>query len=147
MKKEIWVIVANSTSARIFRLDLHKQLTEIQTLEHPESRLQSHELVSDAPGRVYQSVGNARHAMEPATNPQKQEFAVFAKEVAKHIDHACAAGKISHFYLAAGPAFLGLLRQSLSEKSLQALAGETDKDLIHQTPQEITKYFSFSFIG
>lgn len=146
MKKEIWVIAANSSVAKIYRADGVKKFTEVTVLEHPDSRLQSHELVSDQPGRSFESVGTARHAMEPPTSPQKQEFINFAKELANFIDHARASGKISHFYLAANPSFLGLLRSNLTSATLNILSEEVAKDVVNQGPEEIGGYFNLSFI-
>lgn len=68
MKKEVWVIVANSTYAKIYKAESNKSLKEISRFEHPASRLHEQDLVSSKPGRTFESVGPARHAVEPKTS-------------------------------------------------------------------------------
>ncbi len=147
MKKTLWVLIANSSEAKIYRAENTKKLTEIALLDHPESRLLSREIVSDSPGRAFESAnGMTRHALEPATTPQQYEFIVFAKTISNYLEHARSTGKFHALYLAAGPSFLGLLRQSLSTPTQQIIAGEVDKDLTKATPTDISNYFQFSFI-
>src|SRR4051794_21082580 len=113
MKKDSWLLVANSSIARIFKIEKRHELTEIKVLEHPESRLRNLDLVSDKPGRDFESAGAGRHALEPKVLPKRQEFAVFAKSLADYLETARNQGEFETLYVAASPALLGLLRQSL----------------------------------
>src|SRR5215471_13213266 len=79
MKKDTWLIVANSSLARIYKIEKRSELKELKVLEHPESRLHNLDLVSDKPGRDFESAGIGKHALEPKTLPKKQEFITFAK--------------------------------------------------------------------
>src|SRR5271170_8124938 len=112
MKKDSWLIVANSSLARIFKLVTRQELKELKVIEHPESRLHNIDLVSDRPGRDLELGGTRRHALEPKVMPKRQEFIVFAKQLADYLENARNNGEFDTLYIAASPALLGLLRQS-----------------------------------
>jgi protein required for attachment to host cells len=140
MKKDTWVVVANSSQARIFRAENNQLLQEIEILEHPESREKESELVTSRPGRSFDRVGTGRHAIEPKTSPKLQEFVNFARFLSNHLEEARLQGKFGRLYLAAGPSFLGLLRQSIEPSILQLIAEEVDKDITHLNEAEIREY-------
>ncbi len=145
MKKDVWIVVANSTLARIFKAETIHELKELETLIHPASRQHASDLTSDRPGRTFESMHTGtRHAMEPKTNPQQVEFEIFAKDLSKHLDTSFANGEYKKLYLAANPAFLGLLRQHLSPKTTLSIVNQLDKDLTQMGPQEISKHFNIT---
>jgi protein required for attachment to host cells len=145
MKNDVWVVVANSTIARIFKAETISHLKELETLVHPASRQHSSDLTSDRPGRTFESIHNGtRHAMEPKTNPQQLEFDEFAKHLSKHLDTNALDGSYKKLYLAANPTFLGLLRQHLHDNTLHLIATQIDKDFTQLTPNEITKHFDIT---
>lgn len=143
MTKDTWLIVANSSLARIFKVEKKQALVEVEVLEHPESRLKVSDLVSDRPGRDFESFGAARHALEPTTNPKQQEFANFAKDIALYLDKARLEGQFNRLYVAASPSFLGLLRQHIPNSTLELVGGEVDKDMTHMKPTEIVSHLPF----
>lgn len=143
MKKENWLIVANSSIARIFKIEKRHDLHEIEILEHPESRLLNQDLVTSAPGRDFESGGMGRHALEPKVLPKKQEFAVFAKLIADYLENARNQGKFETLYIAASPALLGLLRQFLHPNTVKLIKGETDKDVTQVKSQDILSHLPY----
>lgn len=143
MKKENWLVVANSSLARIFKIEKKDDLIEIKVLEHPESRLHNMDLVSDKPGREFESSGTRRHALEPKVLPKRHEFAVFAKLIADYLETAYHQGEFSTLYLAANPSQLGLLRQSLHANVLKCVKEEVNKDLTQMKTCEIPSHLSF----
>lgn len=136
-----WILVANSTIARIFEVEKNNKLIELELLTHPESRLHGRELTSDRPGRGFESAVIGRHAKEPTTPPKKVEFGIFAKHLSDHLETAHKEGKFGKLYLAASPQFLGLLRQEIGSNTAQTIAGEIDKDMTQMEPSEIRKHF------
>lgn len=143
MKKETWLLVANSSIARIFKIEKIQELTEIRTMEHPESRLHNIDLVSDKPGRDFESGGTRRHALEPKTMPKKLEFAIFAKDLADYLEESRNKGQFDALYIAAGPALLGLLRQSLHPNTAKIIKGEINKDMTQMKATEIPSHLPF----
>ena len=140
MKKETWIVVANSTLARLFKLN-NRELVEMTTMVHPESRLHDRDLVTDKPGVSYARVGPGRYGMEPQQTPKKTEALLFAKQVASHLDNARSTGQIDRLFLAATPSFLGVLRHALDPHTLSLIASEVDKDITSHKPGDIIGYF------
>src|ERR1700728_2892132 len=129
MKKQTWVLVANSSNAKIFQAQDNQILVEIQAFDHPESRLHDTDLVSSKQGRTFSRMGTMRSSLEYKTDPKAHEFIVFARELSQFLDEAREEGKFNKLYLAAGPTFLGILRQELSSLTDHIVAGEVDHDL------------------
>jgi protein required for attachment to host cells len=145
MDKKNWLLVANSSLARVYEFLKKNELKELSTLEHPESRLHNLDLVSDKPGRDFESGGTRRHALEAKTSPKKLEFASFAKFLADFLEKAHNEGKFDALYIAANPSLLGLLRQSLHPNIAKLIKGETDKDLTQFKAHEIPTHLQFFF--
>lgn len=143
MKKGSWLLIANSSSARLFKIQTKHELEEIRNFEHPESRLHNLDLVSDKPGRDFESVGRARHAIEPVTMPKQVEFELFAKRLADYLQEAHHKKEFEDLYIAASPAFLGLLRQELSSTVTRSIKGTVDKDMTHIKSSEILSHIPF----
>jgi len=145
MKKESWLVVANSSLARIFKIEKRHELKEIKILEHPESRLHNIDLVSDKPGRDFESSGTRRHALEAKTLPKRLEFAIFAKDIADFLENARNKGEFDSLYIAANPSLLGLLRESLHSATLKLIKAEVDKDFTQMKIQDIPSHLPFLF--
>lgn len=140
---QTWIVVANSTNARILEAANNNELKEVETLSHPEGRLRNTELVSDRPGRAFQSVGPTRHAEEPKSDPQKLEFDHFATTLAAHLKKAHHEGKYKKIYISASPAFLGLLRPKFSKEVSDAIAEELNLDLTQVSVADIRKHLPY----
>ncbi|MDF2529147.1 MAG: hypothetical protein K0Q57_27 [Gammaproteobacteria bacterium] len=112
-----WLIVANASAARIFRVTQPrgepKQLKLLQEIHHPQSRLKRQELISDRPG-VYRTGGGATGGHPQDVDPKQIEMRKFAKELAEVIDQARTLNRFDHLFIAASPHFYGLLEQHLS---------------------------------
>ena len=88
--KQKWIVVAESSRARIFAVDSkHQPLIEIDDLVNPASRVMNHDLVSDRPGR--NARGASQHVMVPHSDPQKNEAQRFAQSVSERLE----AGRVS----------------------------------------------------
>lgn len=140
MKKETWVIVANSSYAKIYKAENNTNLIEIHEFEHLESRLDNKDLVSSKPGRTNDSVGYRRSSMEFPTSPKHHEFQLFAKQISHFLDQAQETGKIGRLYITASPIFLGILRQELSHLINDLIGGQIDRDLTHLKPSDIRNH-------
>jgi protein required for attachment to host cells len=107
-------------------------LSEHKRFSHPSSRLHDRELTTDLPGRAYDSSGQGQHAMEQPLDPKKHEALLFAKELSDFLHHACTTGSCDKLYVAAAPAFLGILREHYSKPVQTALAKELDLNMVSQ---------------
>lgn len=125
-----WVVVADNSKAKIFRLvKFPNKIEEITQLVHPASRLHNQDLISSKPGRSFQSGGTTRHAYQPETEPKQVEAIKFAREVVQYLSTAEKKGEFSRLYLIAEPSFLGLLRQLIHPEMQKLITNEIAKEL------------------
>jgi protein required for attachment to host cells len=129
MRYKAWVVVADSSRARIFGVKNRSgDLTELEVMYHPESRMRDRELQTDKPGRMYSMQGEFRSATEqmPA---RKVEAERFAQGLAEYLDKKHHEENFEYLTLAASPNFLGQLRNELSERVSKAVVNEINKDI------------------
>jgi len=139
--QQTWVVVAESSRARIFALrGLQTPLEELEDLVNPAARAPEHDLISDRPGRTMDSTGRRRHAKEPQVSPKEQVVLNFAREVAEHIERGRTHGAFENLFIAAAPEFLGLLRKSLTEATRQKIKKEIHKNIVREDEKTIREY-------
>lgn len=117
MKDKTWILVANGRFARVYLSIRNGPLEEVGTL------------------------GDDNPAHEPPVPARPDDMAVFAREVAHHLDKALDAKEFQKLYLVSSPAFLGLLRGDLSQRVEAVLAGDVTKDLVHHSAEQIRENF------
>lgn len=127
---KFWLLVADEGRAALYAAESPTgPLTELRDFIGAENRLQDQDLVTDRPGRSFDSGGEGRHALEPSTQPGEVEAQRFAKELAEALDQARTEQRFEMLGLVAPPAFLGLLRKSLTDETARLVVLEIDKDL------------------
>lgn len=137
----MWVVVAEQSSARIFSVDRPDgDLHEVDRLEHPLAERKNREIVTDRPGRTFDSAGQHRHAMDPQHTPAESEAIRFAKRVADHLEQARVAHRFDALLLVAGPEFLGRLRQELTPSLGDLVRAEITKNLGQFNAAEIREH-------
>lgn len=141
MPKKIWVVVADAARADIFTADRVKGSLQLkESHSHPAGRLKEQELISDAAGRSFDSVGKGRHFMEVKTTAKKQELIRFAKAISRRIESARKAGEFDELVIISGPEFLGELRQALSAPAQAMVVQEIDKNLAGRSANEVAQH-------
>lgn len=135
--QETWVLVANSSQAKLFRLTQFPKIEPIQDFAHPESRLHDQDLISDKPGRNFDRMGTGRHSYESKHDPKSLEIDKFGKILAEHLNLAHENGDFSRLYLLANPSFLGVLRQELNPRLQNAIVSEIAKDMTEHPKSDI----------
>jgi protein required for attachment to host cells len=135
-----WIVVCNSTQAKIYQAKNNTELTEVDQLSHPDGRLKASELVSDRQGRVHESTTYGRSAYEPQTTVKEVEFTQFARTLCNFLDTSYNAGKFSKLYLIAGPHFLGLMRDAISIPIAKTIVGEIAKDITQFDSKKIREH-------
>lgn len=133
-----WILVADSVRARIFSADSPTgALDEITTLANPEGRLHEQDLVSDRPGRSFDSRGHGRSGMSKQVSAKEQENIRFAQRVAEHLESNRKQGSYRKLILVAAPEFLGQLASRLSGTTLATVALRVNKNLAHLNAHDI----------
>ncbi|MDT8311369.1 MAG: host attachment protein [Methylophaga sp.] len=137
--KQKWIVVAESSRARIFAVDNKNQpLIEIDDMVNPASRVQNHDLVADRPGR--NSRGSSQHALEPHSDPQKLEAQRFAQSLSDRLEAGRIGGDFNDLVIVAPSGFMGLLRQHISYTTQKLISHTLTKNLIQKSEAQIRDY-------
>lgn len=136
--KAIWAALCDGRRLRVIeRQPAIASWRELEAEAIERANPPSRALGSDRPGRVHESVGGARHAIEPRQDPHEAAEAAFAREVAGWLEQAAVEERYGTLILVAPPAFLGRLRPALGARTLQRLARVLDRDLTRMQAQDI----------
>lgn len=131
-----WIVIADGARARVLQNDgPGKGVLALTDLVFEGDHSTSSEIATDRPGRAFDSVGNARHAMDPTSDPHEQLKVQFVKHVARVLEHRADA--YHRLILVAPPQALGLLRKSLPASVTRKITGELGKDLTHLPNSEL----------
>ena len=132
------LIVADQSEARFYDLDgMDAQLQPAGRFIDPEANgrdqdpgpaLRGYDRSVDAHSRVAVAARSASAELRP----RKDAAMRFARQVAAELDAARRRDGFDRTVLMAGPAFIGLLRSSLSEAVRATLVAEVRRDLIHE---------------
>ena len=133
-----WILVADSARARIFEIGAQDgQLFEVGGYANPEAHTKPSDPGYDKPPRAQESVGGARHAIEPHTDPHDKPAEKFAHGLAEILEH----GRVEHAYtrllLVAPPRFLGQLNGALDNHVARLVVKTIGKDYSRASPAEI----------
>lgn len=140
-----WILVAESSRAKLYFAESRKSpLVEIEDFIHPESRLHERELVTDKQGRHGDDAGKGRHGVEQKISPRRTEQEAFARTLAQRLEAGYNEKAFDRLVLVAPPAFLGLLRDTLSDEVLQHVTEEIDKHLVQQPAHVVREHLSMS---
>jgi protein required for attachment to host cells len=145
MKKTVtYVLVADGARARLYaNHGVGKGLQPVSGATH-KADLHHHDrdILSDKPGRAFNSVGQGRSAMEPQTEWHRFEKHKFAREMAKVLDSAAASKSFDRLILVAPPATLGDLRTELGDATRKMVTAELPKDLTRHAEQELPQHLA-----
>ncbi len=135
---KIWILSANSSHATIFSAESQTaQPVAIATMDNPAARLKPMDLVSDRPGRTFDSFGGQRHATAVEPDPREQEQIRFAKSIVDRLERGRLEGEFDRLAVTAGPDFLGELRTHYSASLKALVSTEIDKDYTALKPAEL----------
>ena len=144
--KLIWILVANQAEAQIYSASrLPGSLTLVRTLTHKEGAAHTRDLVSDAPGRVHDRMGAARHSMEPDTGVKEEQRRRFVKQLVDLLKAALFKGEFDQLVFLAAPAVLGVIRKTVGGDLAKAVIKEIPKDVIGQDLARIQVQLDRSF--
>ena len=133
-----WVVVADAAHAQIYSRPTRRAPLElVQTFAEEQARVAEHDLLSDSPGRTFDSMGAGRHAKQPEHTVKQNLREAFARHIAEFVEAGRTANRFAHLAIVAAPALLGELRTHLSEPTLQLLAIEIPKRMTTSKPEAI----------
>jgi protein required for attachment to host cells len=130
-----WVLVADSAYARVFerrRGELHL----VETLQHPESREQNHDLVGNRPYLNQHSMEKGLKGEEPAAL-RDAESDLFAKILGRMLETAHAQNRFHSLVIVSDPRFLGTLRGELSKPVAACVSRSINKHAVQMKPAQV----------
>ena len=138
-----WVLIADAARAKVFETKGRGTgLTAVADMSLEAEVPPSRELGNDRPGRSFDSVGNARHAMQPPSDPHRKQKRQFARRIAEAVQARQAANSFDRLVVVAPPVTMGDLRAELPEKVKAAVTAEVVADLTKTPVAELPAHLS-----
>ena len=134
-----WVLVADSSCAKVFKASGGDVLHEIADLVHFQSKMHEQEITSDLPGS-YAGKGGSKHNFEGQTGKKEHEATIFAKEINEQLETGLNKGQFNKLIIIAAPTFLGVLREILNPNISKLITHEINKDLVKFSTPEIKSH-------
>lgn len=134
-----WILVADEGRARLFageRLD--GELLEVAGFAHPAAHHPESEAQDRLP-RVQESVGSARHAIQPRTSAEDKQADAFARALGEVLEDGRVQARYERLILVAAPRFLGRLRSALDPQVARLVSHSADMDISKAGLDEIRR--------
>jgi len=130
------IVVADINNLKLFSarglkiLELLKDMTLESEVEHKKEKHDS----------LYQKKSAPRSRFEPHTSLKGIKYQESSRKISTHIDHVINCNKdIKSLIITAAPEMLGYIRQYLSNNTKKKVIKEINKDLIHNSVEEIER--------
>ena len=132
MKSErTWVVIADGAHAKVLQFTPEKPTLEaVQDIAFKIELPATHDLVSDRPGRVFESHGHASHAKAPRSDPHRELKRDLAHKIAGALQTSLADQRYDKLVLVAPPTTLGDLREALAKSVRACVTAELAQDLV-----------------
>ena len=131
MKKIVtWIVIADGSHARVVVNEgPGKGVHEVPGAQWEGDPRHTGEIMADKEGRSYESVGGARHGMQPKSDPRQLVEDAFLHRVVDYLAENDTKGRYDRLVLAAEPRALGTLRRMLTPGLQRKLHADLAKDL------------------
>ena len=140
-KNRTWIIVADGGQARVLlSTGRAAGVQQLPDSNFSDPHLSTHDLVTDRQPRGHESVGAARHAVEPRIDPHELRKQQFLARLAEHVENACMRREFEHLVVVAPATALGELRKHFSPQLHKCLHAEIIHDYTHQTNSYIYEH-------
>jgi protein required for attachment to host cells len=134
----IWILVADGKTARFYSSKKpHEKLEPAVPFEMRMPNPPTREQGAGKPGRVHESVGAARHSVQPHTDLHREAKRRFAGEIAELLRGKTQENAFDKLVLVAPPQMMGDLRDEIDNATKARIIGEVVKDLTHLSPTEL----------
>jgi protein required for attachment to host cells len=130
-------IIADGGHARFVWPADNSALHTRESLDSVSARKQDSDLVSDRPGRSFESASVIRHAYTPRTDPHELEKTRFARAVGEKACALAAEGAFNELILVAPANVLVEIKSELDASTEAKLIGTLSKDLVGVPDHEL----------
>ena len=124
------ILIADGEHARLLRPDGDNVLHVANNFDSATAHLMAHELVSDRPGRVFESARPGSHGIAPRHDPHQLKKEQFAQLIARQLCHAAASEAFDRLVLVAPAHVLNDIEAALDEPTAAKVVGRLAKDLV-----------------
>ncbi len=138
--RKVWIVVANSTQAKIYQAESANKLVEKKFMEHVEGHLRASELVSDGQGRTTNTQMFGSDTYQAKTPVKMKEAIRFSDQIVEFLENIYNSGDCERLYIIAKAPFLSHLRDSLSPNLAKLVHKEIGKDLTQLTADQVREY-------
>lgn len=144
MKSErTWIVIADGAHAKVLERSAEKPTLRTVdgltvSIELPASR----DMLTDRPGRSFESHGRARHAKESRSDPHRELKRSFAKHLAGLLKTNLADKRYERLVLVAPPATLGDLRDALVKTVRARVVAELGQDLVKTPHNQLRRHLA-----
>ena len=136
-----WILVADGARARVLEnTGPGMGVSEVRGMEFDGQTLENREIMSDRPGRSFESADQSRHAMEPRSDPKQLMETAFVESLVETLHKQFQAGSFDRLVLVAAPRALGDIRNALPKELAGAVYGELAKDLTKVPNAEMDRH-------
>lgn len=137
-----WVLVCDGAKALTFRNDGDLDTVSLTLVDNEaEPAPPTRELGTDRPGRVVESSGTGRSAVDE-TDLHAEAEAAFLAQTIERLDHGVREHDVRHLILVAPPKALGIIRKHLTPALKAVIAAELDKDYAGLSTPEIERHLA-----
>ena len=137
-----WVVVCDGRKALLLENQGDAMFPNLRTREtHEHDDAKTSDQGTDRPGRVHESTGTARSAVEQ-TDWHAQAEEDFLRTLAERLNDAVTKGETKSLILIAAPRALGVLRQLITPAVQEAIHAEIGKDYVNMPVHEIETHLT-----
>ncbi len=137
-KTTTWILIADGARARLLiRPNANGSYEQVIDTDFIADNRPSHDIGTERPGRTHDSSGEARHALQPASDPHREEKRHLAHRVGEFLEEQRQENAFERLIVIAAPQALGDLRNQFSSQLQTMIAEEIDKDLTMFTLHEL----------
>jgi protein required for attachment to host cells len=124
-----WILVADAARARLFETTGRSEpWQEVACFANPDGRAPGRHATTERAPRVNESMGGARHAIEPHTTLRDKSTDQFAHMLGDALQRGHDDHRYQHLVLVAPPRFLGTLHGVLDKALRERISGELQND-------------------
>jgi protein required for attachment to host cells len=130
-------VIADGGRARFLRPAPNNALHTFESVESDTIHKHDRDLVSDRPGRAFESATPARHAFTPRHDPHDMAKERFALSIARRINETSAADTFNELVMVAPSQLLNEMTEELDAPTRAKLLGSLAKDLVNTPDHEL----------
>jgi protein required for attachment to host cells len=139
--KKTWVLIADGGHAKVFESEGPASgLTPVSDMVFSVDLPANRDILTDRPGRDYESHGRSRHAMENRSDPHRQLKRDFAKKLGGILETKLVEKRFDRLVLVAPPVALGDLRDVLPKAVQAKVVAELAHDLVKTPHHELPSH-------